>query len=57
MPRPIPDWRTTEEVERTRDMVNRKPYRTKEMREVARANAEKKAGRFVSYTPRLERNS
>ncbi len=55
MPRPIPDTRTTEEVEATRDMLNRKPWRTAAQKEVARAQAQKKAGRYVSYIPRNQR--
>lgn len=55
MPRPIPDLRTTEEVETSRDMVNRKPYRTAEQKDVARQHAQKKNGTWVSYTPRTVR--
>jgi hypothetical protein len=42
------DPRTTREVETTRNMVNRKPYRTKEQKAEAFATAAQIDGRYVS---------
>lgn len=54
MPRPIPDWRTTREVEATRDMTNYKPRRTKILRAIARSHARQDAdGAWRSAAPVL----
>lgn len=51
------DDRTTEEVEKSRDPVNKKPYRNKLMKAKARSEAfiaksGKYKGTYVSYVPR-----
>jgi hypothetical protein len=47
------DTRTTREVETSRNMHNRKPYRTPDMKRAARDVAEKVNGRFISAAPVL----
>jgi hypothetical protein len=42
MARPIPDHRTIEEVEATRDMTNNKPYRSGALKAEAKRTAKKR---------------
>lgn len=46
------DTRTTEEVEKTRSLDNRKPYRNEVQKEEARATAKKRKGTWFSTAPR-----
>jgi hypothetical protein len=47
-PKPTFDTRTTREADAKRNMINRKPYRSPELTAMARADAKKVDGAWVS---------